>query len=74
MTVLKTYDDRCEVRIAPFQGILKIEYKEILNVFEEKNLLVLLLDSGKKVKVSMSSFNSFERADVFNLFKNQCVR
>jgi len=71
MTVLKTFEDRCEIRIAPFQSILNVNYSEILKIYSEKNLLIILLDNGKKIKVSMSSFNASERNDVLEILDKQ---
>ncbi len=71
MTVLKTFEDRCEIRIAPFQSILNVNYNEILKVYSEKNLLIILLDNGKKIKVSMSSFNAPDRNDILDILNKQ---
>ena len=71
MTVLKTFEDRCEIRIAPFQSILNVNYNEILKVYSEKNLLIILLDNGKKIKVSMSSFNAYDRNDIIDILNKQ---
>ncbi|MCP5514862.1 MAG: hypothetical protein H7A26_05315 [Spirochaetales bacterium] len=71
MTVLKTFEDRCEIRIAPFQSILNVNYSEILKIYCEKNLLIILLDNGKKIKVSMSSFNASDRNEVLEILNKQ---
>ena len=74
LTVLKIYNEHCEMKFAPAQGVKLIKYKDISYIEKQKYKYIVAMNNGKKIKMPLSIFNKTEREHVLNEFTSKGVQ